>query len=316
MHRTWGPVGLVVLLTACDQSANSAGSNPYHLVDGEIASSVGAVSCTVVQAAVPLADQVRESSGLARGVGDPSRIWTHNDRGNAADLFAVSPDGRLLQTVRVTNVAAVDWEDIEAGSCETGTCLFVADIGDNEAARRSVAIYEIPEPAGDVSEVAALAVIEATYPDAPRDAESLFRLPSGEMYIVSKGREGPITIFRVVRSDPAGTSAILEPLRHILPQPATNSDLVTAATASPDGRWVGVRSYRTLFLYPADALVENLAVQPRTVDLTPLREAQGEGLAIDNDGTVWLSSEAGSRAGTPTLSQLRCELGDPSRQPP
>ena len=40
-----------------------------------------------------------------------------------------------------------DWEDIESGSCDEGHCLYVADIGDNDAARADVVIYDRLAPA-------------------------------------------------------------------------------------------------------------------------------------------------------------------------
>jgi hypothetical protein len=304
------------VLLACDRSAHSNDLDADTGMEVHSAAITEAVICTVLQAGIRLPVNVRESSGLARGIREPTRLWTHNDRGNEAELFAVGTDGRLLQTVRVTNAAPGDWEDLEAGPCRSGTCLFAADIGDNEAIRESIAILEIPEPAGDVSEVAAVSIIRAVFPDRPRDAESLFLLPTGDLHIVSKGREGPITIFRLRRADSPSGVVVLEPVRQILPQPSDRDELITAATATPDGRWVGIRSYRTLFLYRADDLLDGSAVEPLTVDLTPLREGQGEGLAIDNDGSVWLSSEAASPVGSATMSRLQCALPGPAAAGP
>jgi hypothetical protein len=83
---------------------------------------------------------------------------------------------------------------------------------------------------------------------------------------------------------------------------------VTAATSTPDGRWVGIRTYRTLHIYEAEALVSGRPVTPHEIDLESLSEAQGEGLAMDNDGTVWLSSEAANRRSSPELHRLSCGL--------
>jgi len=74
----------------------------------------------------------REASGLARSLDRPGVLWTHNDRGNGPDLFAVDENGQLVQSVRVP-VPAVYWEDIELASREPGSCLYVGDTGDNDA---------------------------------------------------------------------------------------------------------------------------------------------------------------------------------------
>jgi hypothetical protein len=42
--------------------------------------------------------------------------------------------------------AVTDWEDVAAGPCPGGRCLYVADIGDNTASRPSVTVYRVPEP--------------------------------------------------------------------------------------------------------------------------------------------------------------------------
>ncbi len=75
---------------------------------------------------------------------------------------------------------------------------------------------------------------------------------------------------------------------------------------SRDGLWVVVRTYRTLYFYPADALARSLAVEPGVVDLTPLAEIQGEAVAVANDGTIWLTSEAELGGDLPVLVRLQC----------
>jgi hypothetical protein len=43
-------------------------------------------------------------------------------------------------------------------------------------------------------------------------------------------------------------------------------------------------------------------------DLTPLSEVQGEAVALADDGTVWLTSEAEDKRLLPTWSRLTCAL--------
>src|SRR5688572_4331055 len=88
--------------------------------------------CKVVETGRALPNEVRETSGLARSARNPAMFWTHNDAGNAAQIFAIGVDGRMIQRVSVTGAKLVDWEDIEAGRCGDGNCLYVGDIGDND----------------------------------------------------------------------------------------------------------------------------------------------------------------------------------------
>src|SRR5690606_13477504 len=72
----------------------------------------GGAVCTVAGAATALPDEVRETSGLAGSARSADLFWTHNDAGNAAELFAVNAAGQLVQRVVVEGADSVDWEDI------------------------------------------------------------------------------------------------------------------------------------------------------------------------------------------------------------
>src|SRR5262245_45881211 len=81
-----------------------------------------------------------EASGLAASRRNPGVLWTHNDSGDPF-VFAITSTGGVKGRVRVTGAQVWDWEDIAVGPCPKGTCLYIADIGDNDRRRRSVTIY-------------------------------------------------------------------------------------------------------------------------------------------------------------------------------
>ena len=304
------PVAALLLL-GCEGGAENGpavASNSLSASAPAEAEAEGGAMCSVVEAGNALPDAVRETSGLAQSRRDPELFWTHNDAGNDPVLFGIRLGGELAGRVRVEGAALEDWEDLEAGPCESGSCLYVGDIGDNDAERESITIYEIPEPAASATRTAAARVLPARFPDGARDAESLFVRPAGEIFIVTKGRQGPIALYRYPSPHRPSTTVALERVRELAPQPADERDRVTGATASPDGRWVAVRTYRTLLLYRASALVGSGAVDPIRVDLEPLGEIQGEALVLGNDGTVWLTSEAENRKDRARWGQLRCAL--------
>lgn len=264
-------------------------------------------SCRASGLTRALPAQVRESSGLVRSVTRPGILWTHNDRGSDPDLFAIDESGALVQRVRV-GVPAVDWEDLEIGVCETGTCLYIGDIGDNSATRQTVTVYRIAEPEADLREADGVVALHARFPDGPKDAESLFVLPTDDLFLVTKGRRQEIALYRYPAPQRPDEVVLLERVRELFPQPEDNDDRVTAAAATSDGRWIGIRTYRTLYIYDAAPLVGGGAVDPTVLDLTPLAESQGEGLAIGKDGTIWLSTEAENKRSTPALNRLDCAL--------
>lgn len=284
------------LLVACDGVDSERAAAQAQAVGNEM--------CTVTGPSTPLPDEVRESSGLAIGASGLS--WTHNDAGNPAELFALDNAGRLVQRVLVTGAESVDWEDIEAAQCDDGDCLYIGDIGDNDGERDHITIYVIPEPGRNATASAPARAVHARYPDGPRDAEGLFVAPGGDIYIVTKGRAEAVELYRLAANRGAAAMVTLERIRELFPQPDSR-DRVSAATMSPDGQWVAIRNYRTMFLYRAAELLDRSAdAVPVTVDLQPLGHQQGESIAIAADGTVRVSSEAENRGSQPVWGSLSC----------
>jgi hypothetical protein len=265
-----------------------------------------AQACRTIDAGTALPGQVYETSGLALS-SDATVLWTHNDRGHDPILYAVADNGGLRSRVLVTGTAPVDWEDIEAAPCASGRCLYIADIGDNDQVRGHITIYEITEPAFDVDRVAARAM-RARYPDGARNAEAMFMLPGGDIYIVTKGDDNPPALYRFPAGMRAQQDVVLERVRGPMAQPRQRRDYITGASATPDGRWVAIRTYGAVHIYAAADLLSGTGGASITVDLGPLGEPQGEGIAIADDGTVWLSSEADGGSAAPRLARLSCTL--------
>jgi hypothetical protein len=266
-------------------------------------------ACRVEAARVPLPEQVRETSGLARSRRDPALFWTHNDSGSEPLLYGLDTFGRVVARVRVQGARLVDWEDIEAGPCDAGQCLYIADTGDNGRVRDFITIYRVAEPHAELAVTAPAEALHARFPDGPQDAESVFVLPSGELFLITKGRHGPIALYRYPLPHRTDAVATLERVRELAPRPTDARDWVTSATATPDGQWVGVRTYRALLLFAAADLIDpDNATPPRRFDLSPLGRRQWESLVIANDGRVWTTSEAASVGEHPVWSRLHCPL--------
>jgi hypothetical protein len=249
---------------------------------------------------------VHESSGLAlAGTGDA--LWTHNDSGQPI-LYRVGFDGRARSQVMVTGANVVDWEDIAAGPCPGGgRCLYVADIGDNNASRANVTIYRFPEPAsGDRQTLLPPDALTASYPEGAQDAEALFVLPDGGVYVVTKGETGPIAVYEVPRTAQAGGA--MRRVAQLTPARVDRPNRITSAAASPDGQWLALRTLRTLSFYRTGNLSAGSLGAPLTVDLRGLREPQGEAVEFGREGVIHLSSEGGQRETPAYLARLVCRL--------
>jgi hypothetical protein len=230
----------------------------------------------------------------------PGLLWSHNDSGPPV-VFAFDSEGSAKGRVTVAGAAVEDWEDIAAGPCGQESCLYIADIGDNDTARQRITIYRVVEPAPGDQTTKRAEAFHATYPDGPRDAEGLVITSSGAIFVVTK--DNPVVLYRLPTPLRADTTVQLQRVAALeLP----SKERITGATASPDGRWVALRSHRSLFFYRAAALLGGTPSEPLRADLSALQEPQGEGVAISPDGTVFLTGEGGGGGGT--LARVRCAL--------
>ena len=71
--------------------------------------------CSLDGPPIALPGALRETSGVAAGIRNPSLVWTHNDRGNRPVLYAVDRDGQVHARIEV-NQSNDDWEDVARGT--------------------------------------------------------------------------------------------------------------------------------------------------------------------------------------------------------
>ncbi|MEO5678233.1 MAG: hypothetical protein ABIS47_01040 [Acidimicrobiales bacterium] len=248
-----------------------------------------------------LADsRITESSGVASASWSDDVVFTHNDSGDEARIFAV--DTRTCatrSTFRVTGAVNVDWEDLARGAAPDGTpVLWVGDIGDNRARRPAVVVYEVGEPGpGAPGPLAIRSRWALTYPDGAHDAETILVDPeTGRPVIVTKDLAGGTSVaYRL----PTGGSGVLEPLARLnvrgLPGGglANLAGAITAGATSPDRRTLVLRSYLAGWRWtatPGEPLAATLARPPEPLDLPVGRQA--EALAFTSDGRgLWATSE-------------------------
>lgn len=84
-----------------------------------------------------LPSEVKETSGLLLIDG---KIITHNDKGDAANLYEIdSLSGNLLRTIRISNATNEDWEDL----AEDEDHIYIGDFGNNDGNRTNLRIYKI-----------------------------------------------------------------------------------------------------------------------------------------------------------------------------
>jgi hypothetical protein len=265
--------------------------------------------CSVSGPLVPL-PELPEASGIAASRLTSGTLWAHNDSGDPI-LFGLDTQGAVKARVRITGAAIQDWEDIAVGQCPGGSCIYAADIGDNDAKRSHITVYRVPEPRPSDETVGPAQSFHAVYPDGPRDAESLFVSPEADIYVISKGETSPVGLYRFPQPLRPGATVTLErvgPLRTT--GKADSDDQITGASMSQDGRWVVLRTHKHLDLYSAAAFRTGGSWKTAArVDLGDLDEPQGEGVAAGADGILYLVGEGGEESKPGTFARVKCELG-------
>lgn len=269
--------------------------------------------CSAPERIGTLPAELAESSGLAASRTYPGILWSHNDSGHDAVLFALDTLGNVIGRTRVAGARNIDWEDITLAPCaqQTGDadtdCLYIADTGDNRLRRDDIAIYRVPEPDPRDTVTAPAERFPLHLPDGPRDIEALYILPGEDVHLVTKGRAHPIDVYRYPSPLRAGEGVEVERVQSLSQEPVQLPQHVTGAAASPDGRWVAIRSYTAVQLFtPTSSGHLTPALSEPGIDLMRLAEPQGEAVEILSDGTLYFTSESGPNGATGPLSRLRC----------
>ena len=250
------------------------------------------------------AREVTESSGLSASECQDV-LWTHNDAGNDALVFAMDLTGKHLGTWRVEGAHNTDWESIATSrDAATGKCsLIIADIGDNDLARPHAEIYRVAEPqiaaptgstAGAPLRTEPAESLRYTYAGGSRNAETVLVHPAtGDIYVVTKEKKGPASVHRI---KPAfGTGGEVQRAEKVaeVSVPSSPEGLITGGSLSPDGRRLMLCDVKGgyEFVLPADAAHDQIWQQkPKPVNLGD--RPQGEGVSYSRDGlTLYASSE-------------------------
>jgi|GEM_PF-935389 hypothetical protein len=222
-----------------------------------------------------------ESSGVVLSSIAPNLFWTHND-GRSPILFAIDRQGSNLGQFTIDGVPVLDWEDIARD--DSGN-LYLADIGNNNAARDELAVHRFPEPKpGETS--GRIKVNRSWYlkfPNEPFDCESLF-IWKDSGYVVSKVfKNAHASIYRFDLSITNGAQT----LQRVADLPVTSP--VTAADISPDGQRLALTAKNGAYLFQIDGDVAKAGrVKPAFVKF---REGQIEGCCFVPEGVLAVSEK-------------------------
>jgi hypothetical protein len=242
-------------------------------------------------------DDIEEASGVVASAIHPGVFYVHNDAGGDPEIFAVGAQGEDLGAFEVEGADAVDWEDIGRGPCPAGSCLYLADIGDNDLKRSTYTIYRVPEPGavGSDGEVEADA-FSFVYPDGSHNAETLLVHPdTGAITIVTKVASGASSLYELDLPPSPGGALVASKAGEIAPP--DGSPRFTGGDVHPSAEGVLLRTYSHALFYPAlpgQRVAEALSGAPCAVPVAA--EEQGEAIAWTRDGAGYVTVSEGAHA--------------------
>ena len=194
-----------------------------------------------------------ETSGIAASRNNPGVLWAENDSGNSNVVFAIDSQGRNLGNYALPG--NTDNEDIGFGPGPVANVsyLYVTDIGDNNANRSSIAIYQVPEPTvyfwqtnnpASNRAMKGMRTITLTYPDGAHNAEAEFIDPvTGDWFVLTKASTSRIY---------TAPKALLDVTNNITLMfvRTLNFNVPSGADISPSGNEILVRQEDFAYLWP------------------------------------------------------------------
>ncbi len=255
------------------------------------------------------ASTLNNLSGMAVSSRNPGVLYVHNDM-TRQQFFAVSETGALLGTYSWTGTTVEDIEDMAVAHCPTGSCVYLADIGGNLAARTTFAIVRAPEPTVTVDRRRSRGASRSSaWPSVTRTActtrNRCWSIPGRTTCTSSPSpTPGPRpSIAWRVASARRPWSRARSPM---LTVPKSSDRQTSAASAHPCGTGFLLRTYNTLYEFrvASGAPFESaFAAAPVTVPVAT--ESQGEAVAYGPDGLRYFTTGEGAM---PALNRVDCAV--------
>lgn len=231
-------------------------------------------------------ERLTEVSGLAS---DGPNLYAVNDGGTQLEVYVLGRDCGVRRVIS----GGIDPYDVEDLARAKDGTLWLADTGDNDKRRDTVALHAL-RPDGQAS------LYRLTYPDGQHDAEALLLDRAGVPHVVTKNVLGEAAVYRPIgplrspgptklRKVAAVSLAVTDTPGG--PVGTTGSMLVTGGAVSVDGSVVALRTYTEAYLYPAPDGDVVAALRREPVRISLPNEDHGEAIAFAPNGTLLSVSE-------------------------
>lgn len=241
-------------------------------------------------------DPLEELSGLVASRTHDGIYWSHNDSGNAFELFALDASGAIRARFPLEGATPRDIEDIAVGPCGEGadeSCVFLGDIGDNRYRRPEARIYRMPEPSSLDGQVRTVEVLRFRWPEKPRNAEAMVVDPTtGAVYVWTKETRSLGVVHRLegLRPDATGQAVAVTEIRA-----PGGAGLPTGADVHPGGDRLLIRTYSAAWELrrPGSSTLEDV-LEAEPIEVPVRIQSQSEAIAYTHDGLGYLIATEGA----------------------
>ncbi|WP_246607587.1 hypothetical protein [Paractinoplanes toevensis] len=231
--------------------------------------------------------RLTELSGLAATGSGYVVVDDSSDQSSHRKIFYLNRKCKVDRTVSYPSRPR-DTEDL--GIAADGT-LWVADIGDNNGNRATIALWRLAPGADEP------VLYRLTYPDGAHDAEALLLTRAGTPIVVTKSIASAGVYVPDGELKPDKTTTLRSAGSVTVPVTGTSNPfglpgrlVITGGAVSPDGRHAVLRTYADAFEFGVDgddvvgAITKSTPTQIALPD-----EPQGESISYTVDGTALLT---------------------------
>jgi hypothetical protein len=212
----------------------------------------------------------------------PNVLWSHNDSGDKARLYALDKTTlKLIKKIKVKKATNRDWEDISYYNGD----IVIGDFGNNSNRRKDLTIYTIKEPNPYEDKRVKLKKKRSFIFSNQKssifrrknfDCEAMFSFDEN-LYLLTKHRADTNTTLYILEDDIAKKIADMK-----------LDDKVTAADSN--GRYIAILTYSSIYLLTPKKGDKNL-LNGEYKQMKLPQEAQYEGVALDGEYLHVISEE-------------------------
>jgi len=241
-------------------------------------------------------------------------IWTLQDSGNAAELYALDKKGKILNTLTITNAKNTDWEDLTS---DPSGNLYIGDFGNNDNDRKDQAIYKVDTDDLKKTAAAVSKKIDFYFPEQkefpPKKSQRIFDVESffyyqNHFYLFTKNRSTKFSGRTALYQVPDQTG------NHAAKLIATfdscdnfNHCAITSAAISPDGKKVVLLSSTYVWIFTGYSGTNFFSGKSEQIDLESF--TQKEGICFEGNDKLLITDERKKKTGgylyTLDLSKLK-----------